>query len=115
LQSVSWSLQEYPGRKNPLDGVKKSQLSPDNPDGGTGIFQYFLKVCNTCSGSHLLSEEASIHHPRLGSTSNVQNVQAVPTTYVDVRNNTIPTYQYSVTEYFKVRAPAAVTSCVPGR
>ena len=35
------------------------------------------------------------------------NVQAVPTTYVDVRNNTIPTYQYSVTEYFKVRATAA--------
>ncbi len=35
-------------------------------------------------------------------------MQAVPTTYVDVRNNTIPTYQYSVTEYFKVRAPAAL-------
>jgi len=32
--------------------------------------------------------------------------QVVPTLYTDVRNNTISTNQYSVTEYFKV--PAAI-------
>lgn len=60
---------DYPGRKNPLDGVRKMQVIRENPGGGTGMFQYFLK--------------------------------AVPTTYINVRNSTIPTYQYSVTEYFK--------------
>lgn len=80
------------------------------------MFQYFLKVCHNDSGSHMLSEQAFIQYPRLDLASNMRMMQAVPTTYVDVRNNTIPTYQYSVTEYFKVSAcsPAAVTGCAPG-
>jgi hypothetical protein len=107
---VSLALQEYPGRKNPLDGVKKSQLSPDNPDGGTGMFQYFLKVCAADRGHHTHVGQHCVRHPRSYLVSNMRNVQAVPTTYVDVRNNTIPTYQYSVTEYFKVRGDC---SCCP--
>ena len=107
VKRMSLSLQEYPGRKNPLDGVKKSQLSPDNPDGGTGMFQYFLKVCHNDSGSHMLSNQATTEYPQLDLASTMR-MQAVPTTYVDVRNNTTPTYQYSVTEYFKVSAPAVL-------
>jgi hypothetical protein len=97
-------LQEYPGRRNPLDGVKKNQLSPENPDGGTGMFQYFLKVwALTFLAPHACQMEV---YPSVRLSNIIclllWRLQAVPTTYVDMRNNTIPTYQYSVTEYFKV-------------
>lgn len=59
---------EYPGMRNPLDGVDVPQPAP-RFEGGTGAFQYFVKV--------------------------------VPTSYTTLRNSSIVTNQYSVTESFK--------------
>lgn len=36
--------QEYPGMKNPLDGVDVPRVNPHNPSGATGMYQYFLKA-----------------------------------------------------------------------
>lgn len=36
--------EDYPGMKNPLDGVKVAKSNPQNPQGKTGAYQYFLKV-----------------------------------------------------------------------
>ena len=35
---------DYPGRKNPLDGVVIPKVNHHNRDGKTGAYQYFLKV-----------------------------------------------------------------------
>ncbi|KAK9808956.1 hypothetical protein WJX72_006989 [[Myrmecia] bisecta] len=67
--------EEYPGMKNPLDGVTVQQVSNINPTGATGMYQYFLKV--------------------------------VPTIYTDIRNKTISSNQFSVTEHFKASDIAA--------
>ncbi|KAI3431420.1 hypothetical protein D9Q98_004473 [Chlorella vulgaris] len=72
---------EYPGMRNPLDGVAVKQ-SPTE-DETSGLYQYFLKV--------------------------------VPTTYVDLRNRTIHTNQFSVTEHFRETAsPAMGGGQLPG-
>ena len=34
----------YPGMRNPLDKVNARMLHNQNPEGKTGMFQYFLKV-----------------------------------------------------------------------
>ena len=35
---------DYPGMRNPLDKVNARMLHNQNPEGKTGMFQYFLKV-----------------------------------------------------------------------
>ncbi|PSC71879.1 Endoplasmic reticulum-Golgi intermediate compartment 3 [Micractinium conductrix] len=72
---------EYPGMRNPLDGVKvRQELSQaDN----SGLYQYFLKV--------------------------------VPTSYANLRNNTIYSNQFSVTEHFReIASPTAGGGQLPG-
>ena len=36
--------EDYPGMKNPLDKVRVAKFNVHNPDGRTGMYQYFLKV-----------------------------------------------------------------------
>lgn len=36
--------QDYPGMTNPLDNVRVPKFNLHNPDGRTGMYQYFLKV-----------------------------------------------------------------------
>ncbi|KAI7843637.1 hypothetical protein COHA_002876 [Chlorella ohadii] len=72
---------EYPGMRNPLDGVEVQQQlkSADN----AALYQYFLKV--------------------------------VPTSYSNLRNETILTNQFSVTEHFRETAsPSAGGGQLPG-
>ena len=51
---------EYPGMKNPLDGVLVPKMNAHNPMGKTGTYQYFLKVRsfkNLCAEFIHLTEE----------------------------------------------------------
>jgi hypothetical protein len=34
----------YPGMHNPLDHIDVPRVNPRNPEGSTGMYQYFLKV-----------------------------------------------------------------------
>ncbi len=34
----------YPGMHNPLDHIDVPRINPRNPEGSTGMYQYFLKV-----------------------------------------------------------------------
>lgn len=54
-------LQDYPGRKNPLDGVSKMQATRENPGGGTGMFQYFLKVSDAVLDSVCMQYNVQSH------------------------------------------------------
>ena len=79
--------QEYPGLKNPLDGVIVKQPDRDlpqlDPSGipSGGIYQYFLKV--------------------------------VPTSYTTLSNSTIASNQYAVTEHFREPVPGSAQQ-LPG-
>ncbi|KAK9867486.1 hypothetical protein WJX84_005721 [Apatococcus fuscideae] len=71
----------YPGMRNPLDKVNARMLHNQNPEGKTGMFQYFLKV--------------------------------VPTSYTDIKNQTVSTNQFSVTEHFR-QSDIAAGQNLPG-
>lgn len=47
---------EYPGMHNPLDHVRVPRANHKNPEGSTGMHQYFLKVCTL---GHALVASAS--------------------------------------------------------
>lgn len=76
---------EYPGMKNPLDGVQVQQMAINQDPSGKatgGLFQYFLKV--------------------------------VPTTYITLANSSIYSNQYSVTEHYR-EPSAGTTNQLPVR
>ena len=64
---------EYPGMKNPLDGVLVPKMNAHNPMGKTGTYQYFLKVrsCNTLCVEVIHLAEALQRVPTAGGAHDI--------------------------------------------
>ncbi|GAB4814044.1 hypothetical protein N2152v2_001090 [Parachlorella kessleri] len=95
-----WRVGGGQGQLNPLDKVEVNQRQGV----GSGTFQYFLKVRSPPVGVAGAGGRARV----LGMGS------VVPTQYTDLRNTTISTNQFSVTEHFREQRPGSAGQQLPG-